>query len=122
MSSRHEAFPFAIRAAQPEFALILKLFTLNHASMVIAELKACRTGESTIVTLFCPLKAKPWPTSAGAYAAVPFQTPLFVPMLSLGLPSPRHQPTMPDGGAVQLAKPAHGTAKSAANKNKRHPF
>src|ERR1700722_11211805 len=60
---RHDEFPLAISEAWNEFALILKLLTLIQVSIVMAEPNACSTDESTIVTLFWPLKANACPTS-----------------------------------------------------------
>src|ERR1035441_3842025 len=48
------------------------------------------------------LKLKAPPTSPRAKVAPPWSVPLFVPAASRQSPSPRHQPTKPEGGGVQF--------------------
>ena len=47
------------------------------------------------------MNTKAWPASPLVYMIPPVGVPLLVPMLSLALPSARHQLTKPDGAGVQ---------------------
>jgi hypothetical protein len=47
----------------------------------------------------------------------PYKVPLFVPALSLALPSPAHQPTRPGGVGAQVGTPAKAVRAIVAEMN-----
>src|ERR1035438_7705324 len=62
-----------------------------------------------------PLKLKACPTSPLVKVTPPAKVPLLVPMMSLALPSPGHQLTMPAGGGTQSADHARNAAGKRAS-------
>src|SRR4051794_16485149 len=66
------------------------------------------------------LKLKACPTSPVAYAIPKGVVPSFVPALSKALPSPRHQPTRPEGTGAQLVA-AKEAEESSNNSNPLRP-
>src|SRR4051794_27324426 len=70
---------------------------------MVNELVSLNVSLSVMLTRrFDPSKLNACPTLPGAYAIPNVVTPLLVPALSRAFPSPRHHPTIPAGGIVQL--------------------
>src|SRR2546421_12139334 len=77
---------------------------LKRTQTSTVKLAGRNTGESGIDTKpLVPSNVNDCPTTPAALAvAPPCSVPLFVPVISLALPSPGHQPTRPATGPTQL--------------------